>query len=106
MSLVMASLIFRLSDKLQTFFKSAFYLSGVVSGVVVAISWKWILSPEFGLLNYLLFLVGLPGTWLTVPATALPTLVLAALLGTQGENIIILLANMAPFPRRITRRRK
>lgn len=94
-ALIISSILFPLSSKLQSFFKAAYYLPGVLSGVVVAITWKWIMDPSNGILNGLLETIGLEGmTWLTHPSTALPSLALISIMGGQGQSIIVLLANM------------
>ena len=94
-ALVTSWLIYPLGDRAQTFYKGAFYLPGVVSGVVVGLSWKWIFEPTSGLFNYILSLVHLgPVPWLTSPNTALYSLVLMVIMGGQGASIVIILANM------------
>ncbi|MCK4597887.1 extracellular solute-binding protein, partial [bacterium] len=52
-ALFLASLIYPLSMKAQTFFRAAYYLPGVASAVVLAMVWKWIFDPTWGLFNYL-----------------------------------------------------
>ena len=99
LALFFSALIFPLSARPQTFFKSAFYLPGVISGVVVALTWSWIMDPEVGLLNYLLSLVHLgPYQWLSHPDTALLSLILINLFSGQGGSIVIILANMTSIP--------
>lgn len=94
-ALILAALLFPLSGRLQSFFKAAYYLPGVLSGAVVAITWKWIMDPNNGVLNGILESIGLePCPWLTHPDTAMVSLALIALLGGQGQSIIVLLANM------------
>jgi multiple sugar transport system substrate-binding protein len=53
-SLILASIIAPLSNRSQTFFRSAYYLPGVISGIIIAMVWKWIFDPSFGLFNQLL----------------------------------------------------
>lgn len=53
-SLILASIIAPLSNRSQTFFRSAYYLPGVISGIIIAMIWKWIFDPSFGLFNQLL----------------------------------------------------
>lgn len=94
-ALVLASILYTLPMRLQSFFKGAYYLPGVLSGAVVAITWKWILDPDLGILNALLQNIGLEGSkWLTHPSTALPSLAMISLLSGQGKSIVVLLANM------------
>ena len=99
-SLVMSALIYRLrSQKLQVFFKGAYYLPGVASAAVVSLVWLWLFEPTFGLLNYLLGLVGLgPVLWLANAKMALPSIMLMSLAGGQGASVVLLTAAMGGVP--------
>lgn len=81
------------------FFRTLFYLPSVIAGVAVSALWLWIYQPEFGLLNYLLGLVGIQGPdWLGDPGTALYALVMMSLWGIGGGAVIYLagLQNIPP----------
>ena len=98
-ALFMAFMIFPLPNNSQSFYKAAFYLPGIASSVVLSLVWSWLYEPNFGLLNYLFSLVGIePLMWLNDPRTALPSLMLMALLGGQGGSIILYLAAMGGIP--------
>src|SRR4051794_6786634 len=43
------------------FYRTAFFMPSVLSGVAVALLWKWIFSGQFGLANFFLDLVGIEG---------------------------------------------
>ncbi|MBI1295632.1 sugar ABC transporter permease [bacterium] len=102
LSLIMAWLIFRLPGPAQTFFKSAFYLPVVTSGVVLSIVWLYLYDPAFGLLNYLLGLVGIePVLWLADPTFSLISLVIMYHASHWGGSIIILTASMGGIPREL-----
>lgn len=46
-------------------FRTIFYIPAVISGVAVSIIWGWILNGDYGVLNYLLSLLGIKGPkWL------------------------------------------
>lgn len=95
LALVLAALLYPMSAHIQSFFKAAYYLPGVLSGAVVAITWKWLMDPNNGILNGLLTEIGAqPQTWLSHPHTALLSLALIAIMSGQGQSIIVLLANM------------
>lgn len=80
------------------FFRTVYYLPSVVSGVAVSLLWVWLLQPQFGLLNYALHLVGLPGPqWLSSPTWALPGLIVMSL-WTVGSTMIIFLAGLQGIP--------
>ena len=47
------------------FFRTAFYIPYITSGVAVTILWGWIFQKDFGIINYILSLVGIKGpNWL------------------------------------------
>jgi len=80
------------------FFRTVFYLPSVVSGVAVALLWIWVLQPQFGLLNYFLGLIGIPGPqWLSSPTWALPGFIVMSLWST-GATMIIFLAGLQGIP--------
>jgi multiple sugar transport system permease protein len=72
-------------------YRTVFYLPVVSSGVAISLLWIWLFNPQFGLINYLLSLFGLPGPgWLTAPAWAKPALVLMSLWSVGGATVILL----------------
>jgi multiple sugar transport system permease protein len=102
LSLFMSILIFRLPAAAQTFFKSAFYLPVVTSGVVLSIVWLYLYDPAFGLLNYLLSLVGIdPVLWLADPIFSLLSLVIMYHASHWGGSIILLTASMGGIPKEL-----
>jgi multiple sugar transport system permease protein len=79
-------------------FRTIFFLPSVMSGVAVAMLWIWLLNPRFGVINFLLSLVGIPGPgWLTSETWALPALVLMAVWG-MGNWVVINLAGLQGVP--------
>lgn len=80
------------------FFRTLFYLPSLVSGVAVALLWTWLLNPRFGLINWLLGLVGIAGPgWIFSEAWVLPSFVLMNLWGVGG-GMIIYLAGLQGIP--------
>jgi len=74
---VLAGLIHMLPSRmLQTFFKAAFYLPiATVSSVILALVWNYLYDPVFGVVNYVIGLVGIPrNTGSTVPSWQNPAL--------------------------------
>ena len=102
-ALVLSELIFPLPHLAQTIFKSAFYLPGVVSAVVIVLVWRWIYNPNsYGLLNYLLSFFGAePVGWLLDTQLALPALMATSLIGGQGAAVVLILAAMGGIPRHL-----
>jgi multiple sugar transport system permease protein len=79
-------------------FRTIFYIPATISGVAIALVWGLILSPERGLLNPLLSLIGINGpAWLQDPNTALYGLVIISLWGVGG-GVVIYLAGLQGVP--------
>mgnify|MGYP005853721501 CR=1 FL=1 len=76
-----------------TVFRTIYYLPSVVSGVAVALLWAWVFNQRFGVLNSLLWLLGIEGPdWLVDERTALMAFVIMGLWGIGGGMIIKLAA--------------
>jgi len=98
-SLFIAVMIFPLRKSIQSFFRMAFYLPVVASGVVLSMVWLWIYSPAYGLLNYIITSIGLPRVaWLGDTKTALPALAVVVLTWILGQPIILFLAALGGIP--------
>jgi multiple sugar transport system permease protein len=79
-------------------YRTAFYLPSVLSGVAVALLWRWLFSKEFGLINALLYRIGIEGpSWLGDERWALPSLIAMSLWGV-GAGAIIYLAGLQGIP--------
>jgi len=80
-------------------FRFFFYLPVITSVVVSAMIWRWIYSPQFGLLNFALGFFGIPPqSWLNDPKLALPSLVVITIWGALGGHMIIFLAALQDIP--------
>ncbi len=75
----------------MAFFRTLCYLPSVTAGVAVALLWIWIFTPDFGLLNYFLSLIGIQGPrWLFDSKWVLPAFVIMSLWGVGGSMLIYL----------------
>ena len=103
LSLLIAILISSIPRKpVQSLFQATFYLPGVVSGLAVAVIWRFIFDPRLGLLNYIVGQFGIgPVNWLGNPNIALFSLALMAILGANGAAIIIFCAALLGIPREL-----
>jgi multiple sugar transport system permease protein len=81
-------------------FRSIFYLPGVISGVIMAVVWKWIYNPRpTGLFNAVLGFFGFEAyDWLGHTGSALPSLMFMAVAGGGGAGMIMYLAGMDSIP--------
>ncbi len=101
LALIIAKLLNQ-SIRGRVFLRTLYYLPVVSSVVVSAMIWRWIYSPQHGLLNHLLGTVGLPPqNWLNDPNLALISLVIVTIWGSIGSNMIIFLAGLQDIPRDI-----
>jgi len=92
------ALLLNTNIRFLRFYRTAFYLPSVLSGVAVALLWRWLFSTEFGLFNAMLANIGIRGpSWLGDPQWALPSLILMSLWGV-GAGTIIYLAGLQGIP--------
>jgi multiple sugar transport system permease protein len=95
----LAVLVFPLGNRSGMFFKSAYYLPSVASAAVLSLIWLWIFDARFGLLNYILSLVGVPRIfWLADANVAMNSLVLMTLAAGHGYSVILITASMGSIP--------
>ena len=100
-SIILASFVaLLLSKKVKGlgFFRTAFYIPYITSGVAVTILWGWIYQKDYGIINYVLSLFGIKGVnWLGDKNIAMISIVILSL-WTIGNNIIIMLAGIQDIP--------
>lgn len=81
-------------------FRAMYFLPVVSSWVAVALLWKWLLNPSFGLVNAALAAVGIAGpAWLFDAAWAMPAVVIASAWKDLGFIMVILLAGLQNISR-------
>jgi len=86
--------------KFRAFFRGAFFLPVVVSGVVVTIMWQQMFALETGILNRILLSVGLDRIgWLTDPGWAMPSIAIMATWKNVGLYIILFLVGLQTVPK-------
>ena len=79
--------------------RAVYFLPVVTSWVAVALVWKWLLNPSYGLVNNLLGVVGIQGpAWLFDPRSAMPAVILTSLWKDAGFVMTILLAGLQNVP--------
>lgn len=81
-------------------FRAAYFLPTITSAVAAATVWRWIYEPNFGLLNSLLYAIGVqhPPTWLSSPAWAMPALIVLGVWQGLGFQMVIFLAGLQGIP--------
>ncbi|MES1212441.1 MAG: sugar ABC transporter permease [Leifsonia sp.] len=79
--------------------RGIYFLPVVTSWIVVALVWRWLLSPSSGVVNTVLGFFGIAGPgWWTDPSWAMPSIILASAWKDLGFVMIILLAGLQAIP--------
>jgi len=85
--------------KYKGIFRLSYFIPYITTLVAVAIVWRFIYHPKFGILNYFLGLFGInPADWLGDPNLAMPAIVLMSVWKTFGYNMIIFIAGLQNIP--------
>jgi len=83
----------------EVFYRAAFFTPVVSAWVAVALLWRWIFNPRFGLLNYALGLAGISGpSWLFDPAWAMPAVIITSIWKDIGFLTVMFLAGLQNIP--------
>ncbi len=86
--------------KLRPFFRGAFFLPVIVSGVVVSILWQQLLGFDSGIINRMLISMGLGRVgWLTDPNWAMPSIAIMATWKNVGLYIVLFLVGLQTVPK-------
>jgi multiple sugar transport system permease protein len=79
--------------RLKAVFRVGYYLPVVTSIVAIAVIWRYLLNPDFGLVNAVLGLVGIDGpNWLGEKSTALASIIALGVWRNFGFDMVIFLA--------------
>lgn len=92
--------------KALSFWRVLYYMPAILPVVASALLWRWIFSPNSGLINNLLApffnLFGLETPrWFSDPNLALPAFIIISLWGAFGANSVILLAGLKGIPQEL-----
>ena len=83
----------------KAYFRLAFYLPVIIPPLVTVFLWRYMYTPDGGLLNGLLGLVGIgKQPWLQSPHTALQSLVVVTTWANAGGTMLIYLAALQSIP--------
>lgn len=83
----------------QGFFRILFYVPQLMSVGAMGLIWNWLLSTQFGVINYFLGFLGIhPINWLGDPNLVLPALSMATIWWTFGFPMLIFVAGLQGIP--------
>lgn len=79
-------------------YRVIYYLPSIIPGIAASMVWLYLFQPEFGVINWLLSLVGIEGVrWLFDTRTAKLVFVIMSIWGAGG-NMLIFLAGLQGIP--------
>ena len=99
MSLAAALLVNARLIRFKSFFRTLYFVPFVTTLVAVAVVWRYLYHPRYGLLNYALGTFGVgPIDWLGDPHWAMPAIILMAVWKNFGYNMLIIVAGLQSIP--------
>ena len=85
--------------RLRGLYRTVFFSPVVTTLVAVAVVWRYLYHPRYGLINQMLGLVGLPAIdWLGNPAWATVAITLLAVWRSFGYGLVIYVAGLQAIP--------
>jgi multiple sugar transport system permease protein len=85
--------------RFRTAYRVGFYLPVVTSIVAIAVVWRFVLNPDYGLLNMTLGTIGIEGpNWLGSEVLAMPSLIVMAAWKNIGFAMVLFLAGLQTIP--------
>ncbi|HZS62643.1 MAG TPA: sugar ABC transporter permease [Gemmatimonadaceae bacterium] len=83
----------------KALFRAVYFVPVVTTLVAVAVIWRYLYDPRFGLLNYALHLFGIaPIDWLGNRHWAMPSIILMTVWKNFGYNMLIFVAGLQAIP--------
>lgn len=80
-------------------FRTVFFLPVVCSMSAIAVLWRWLYQPRFGIINSILGIFGIGRQmWLQSPNTAMLSVIIASIWKGLGFTIVIFLAGLQGIP--------
>ncbi len=99
LSLFFAVLVNRPTTALKNLFRVGYYLPSITDAVAIAIVWRWLLNPRWGILSWALGQFGIQGpNWLGDPRWAMPAIIMLVVWKGLGYNMVIFLAGLQGIP--------
>ncbi len=85
--------------RFKEIFRTLYFAPVITTLVAVAVVWRSLYHPRYGLMNYALAKLGIPAIdWLGDPVWAMPAIVLMAVWKTFGYNMLIFVAGLISIP--------
>lgn len=87
---------------LRGLFRTIIFSPYITTTAAIALLWVWIFEPSYGIVNYVLSLIGIDGPrWLTDTTWAMPALIIMSVWRTTGYAMAIFLAGLTNISREL-----
>ena len=90
-----------LNQKLRgmSVYRTLYFIPVVTMPVAIGLVWRWLYNSDYGIINYLLSLVGIEGpNWLSDPDLALYAIVVVGVWSGLGYALVLFLAGLQTIP--------
>jgi multiple sugar transport system permease protein len=89
--------------RFEGLYQLLYFLPFITPTVPEAVAWKWICDTRYGILNYVLSLVGVPPVpWLTDPRATLWAVIMMSVWKTIGYNMVLFIVGLRAIPAEYT----
>ncbi len=96
---VVTSVLLNQVRKLASVFRTVYFIPVITSEVVFSVVWLWIWNYDYGLVNYILRMIGVAGpNWLGDSNWAMFSVIITRVLKNLGMNVVIILASLQSIP--------
>jgi multiple sugar transport system permease protein len=100
LSIVFAALMNQVNGKYASVYRVLYFLPVVSMPAAVAMVWRWLFNGDYGLINYLLSLIGIHGPhWVSDDRYTVWAMGLVGIWSSLGYNMIIFAAGLKNIPR-------
>lgn len=99
---IMAVMVINMKPRWQNFYKVALYLPVIIPAAAVSVMWRYIYTPEYGLINQFLRAVGLESlcrAWTADPSTALGAVIVTNTWRYAGFTMVLYYVAMLDIPK-------
>ena len=90
-----------LNQKLRgmSVYRTLYFIPVVTMPVAIGLVWRWLYNSDYGIINYLLSLIGIEGAnWLSDPDLALYSIVVVGVWSGLGYALVLFLAGLQTIP--------
>lgn len=97
---ILVAVLLNQKIKGKSVYRTLYFLPVITMPAAIAMVWRWLYNSDYGLLNYLLSLIGIKGPqWVSDPKIALYSIIVVAIWSGIGYNVVIFLSGLQGIPK-------